>query len=158
MCICRDNLSWKKLKHSGAEKMNWGWEWRLLKSKSFFCLPFMFIKGGYTPSLWSMVDKECYCVCMMIGLVKFMRRRSRPRTSCWGGENWHWRRWRRHTINGWRMNFPGIFIMNKVSFVMFISAKPELVRVGTMERQTKTSLVSFTLLMSNLKEVWWAAR
>lgn len=46
MCICRDNLSWKKLKHSGAEKMNWGWEWRLLKSKSFFCLPFMFIKGG----------------------------------------------------------------------------------------------------------------
>lgn len=113
-CICRDSRSWKKLKCCGTERMSWGWEWRLLKSKSFFC----FNHSCYALSLWALVRKEFCCVRTMTGLVKCTRRRSRPVKICWGGENWQWRLWRTHTTRGWRMNFPGI--LTDVSFVQFL--------------------------------------
>ena len=119
MCICRDNQYWKKLKQSGTEKMKWGWEWRLLKSKSFLSKVFMLVKGRYALSFWLLVDRECYCICATTGLVKFTRRRSRPLKRCWGGENCQWKPWKTHMIKGWRMNFLGIYCWTQtVTFVV----------------------------------------
>lgn len=45
-CICRDSPRWKTSKAFVTEKMNWGWEWKLLKStiSLFFYLTFSHLK------------------------------------------------------------------------------------------------------------------
>lgn len=125
VCTYSDSRCWKTLKHCVTEKMSWGWERRPLKSKIFLKTAFFFCSFIVATSFI-----ECLCVCVTIGLVRFMQRKSRQLRSCWGGENWLWRPWRTHMSKSWRMTYPGLFFFLHIfMLVWFVSAHIHLEKI-----------------------------
>lgn len=57
MSTCRDSYCWKKSKRCAAEKMSWGWERRLLKSKIF--LEALFLRISFQSLIHCFVLCQC---------------------------------------------------------------------------------------------------